>query len=194
MLTLPISVHLDRQNWRHLYWQWHDTIPVRIYAHPVRQYLQGSPLWQTGPIDHATPSVNNRPHLRNYTVVWPSNIGCSSAQRILQNKSTKPASLQISLTTTTTTRTTTIIIIIITQRSSTYTVGHEINELQHCLKWHTLVTLACSTPDSVATNIYDTERPLLCITLWPWRTVSRGSVCGSRDLSVNRAPGVNQRS
>jgi len=32
-------------------------------------------------------------------VVRPSNIGCSSAQRIIQNKPTKPASLQISLTT-----------------------------------------------------------------------------------------------
>ena len=38
------------------------------------------------PIDHATPSVNNKPHLGNYTVVRPSNIGCSSAQRIIQNE------------------------------------------------------------------------------------------------------------
>jgi len=51
------------------------------------------------PIDHATPSVNNRPHLGNYTVVRPSNIGCRSAQRIIQNEPTKPASLQISLST-----------------------------------------------------------------------------------------------
>jgi len=45
MVTLPINVHLDRQNWRYLYWHWRDTI--RIYVHPVSQFLQGSPLWQT---------------------------------------------------------------------------------------------------------------------------------------------------
>ena len=75
-------MHLDSQNWRHLYWHWHDTI--RIYVHPVSQFLQGSPLWQT---DKPRYSVcNNRPHLRNYTAMRPSNIGCSSAQRIIQNK------------------------------------------------------------------------------------------------------------
>jgi len=77
------------------YWHSHDTI--RIYVLPVSQFLQGSPLRQTDTPRYSV--CNNGPHLRNYTPIRPSNIGCSSAQRIIQNKPMKPALLQISLTT-----------------------------------------------------------------------------------------------
>jgi len=88
MVTLPINVHLDRKKLATLVGLYTGTGTIR-YRYVFTRTQSGSfcrAHHRDRPIDHATPSVNNRPHLRNSTVVRPSNIGCSSAQRIIQNE------------------------------------------------------------------------------------------------------------